>query len=153
MIEHRKGDLLDQPDINVICHVSNCFNTMGAGIALAIKNKYPEAYAADCATAEGDSSKLGAFSWAKTSDGKTILNLYAQFDYGGNGKRYTNYEAFYMGMSTIHDQLLDSKKSLVLGVPKFIGCNRAGGSWKIIEAMLVELFGDSKIKLVIVELA
>lgn len=152
MIEHRQGDLLSQPDINVIVQQCNCFNTMKSGLALAIKTKYPEAEEADAKTSEGDSSKLGAFSFAKTKDGKTIINLYSQFDYGGNDKRYTNYEAFYMGMESIHAQVLDSKKSLIVGVPKYIGCGLANGSWGVIEAMLIDIFGDSKAKLVIVEL-
>jgi len=68
--------------------------------------------------------------------------------------RHLNYEAFFMGMPIgFHDQTLNSKKpNLVLGVPKFIGCARAGGSWKIISTMLEEIFLDSSVKLTIIEL-
>lgn len=153
-IEYRKGDLLKQNDVNFIIHCANCFNTMGAGIALAIANKYPEAVEADNQTDCGNPNKLGCFSYAKGSDGKIIANLYGQFRYSGDG-RNLNYEAFYGGLEAIHNQILDSKdkaKVFVVGVPKFIGCGLANGSWRVIKAMLEDIFEDSKIRLIICEL-
>lgn len=153
-IEYRKGDLLEQSDINFIIHVANCFCAMGSGIALAIASKYPEAVEADNETNKGDPNKLGCFSYAKGSDGKIIANLYGQFKYGGGG-RNLNYEAFYGGLEAIHNQILDSKdksKTYIVGMPKFIGCGLANGSWKIIKAMIEDIFEDSKIHLVVCEL-
>jgi O-acetyl-ADP-ribose deacetylase (regulator of RNase III) len=153
-IEYRKGDLLEQKDVNFIIHCANCFNTMGAGIARAIAEKYPEAVEADNQTKPGDPNKLGCFSYAKGKDGKIIANLYGQFDFGG-GKRNLNYEAFYGGLEAIHNQILDSKdkkKVFVVGMPKFIGCGLANGSWRVVKAMLEDIFEESKIKLVICEL-
>ena len=62
------GDLLsfaDRGDFDVIIHGCNCQCQMGAGIALAIKTKYPAAYAADCETGKADRNKLGSFSYAE----------------------------------------------------------------------------------------
>jgi O-acetyl-ADP-ribose deacetylase (regulator of RNase III) len=153
-IEYRKGDLLEQEDVNFIIHNANCFCVMGSGVARAIAEKYPEAVEADNQTTKGDPNKLGCFSYAKTKDGKMIANLYAQFNYGG-GKRNLNYEAFYGGLEAIHNQILDSKdktKVYIVGMPKFIGCGLAGGSWAITHEMIKDIFRDSKIKLVICEL-
>jgi O-acetyl-ADP-ribose deacetylase (regulator of RNase III) len=63
-----QGDLLNLASIgefDVIVHGCNCHCTMGAGIAAAIKKRFPEAYAADCATLKGDRSKLGTISQAQ----------------------------------------------------------------------------------------
>lgn len=149
-IEYVKGNLLTYPGIDIIVGQNNCFNVMGAGLAAQIAAKYPEAVEADNATTKGDKGKLGGFSYAKADDGKIIVNLYSQYNYGTD-KRQTDYEAFYQGMSVLHDKVLDQKKNLVFGVPKFIGAGLSGGSWKIIHAMLEEIFLDSKIKLIIVE--
>lgn len=83
-----KGDLLQlavDGEFDAIVHGCNCFNAMGKGIALSIKNRFPEAYAADCKTKKGDKSKLGTYSFAniKRQDGTefTIFNAYTQYTY------------------------------------------------------------------------
>jgi O-acetyl-ADP-ribose deacetylase (regulator of RNase III) len=152
-IKLRSGDLLKMSDIDVIVQNCNIYCTQAAGIAKQIVEMYPEVLEADKATPHGDSSKLGTFSYAKV-DGlygkKTVINLYAMQGLGTH-KRQTHYEAFYLGMEAIHNQVMDSKKDLVVGVPKYIGCGLAGGSWRVIQAMLEDIFEQSYVKLVIVE--
>ena len=67
---------------DVIAHVANCFNTMGSGVALAIKNEFPDAYAVDCKTTAGDPSKMGTISMSLVSSTtnphiKAVANMYA----------------------------------------------------------------------------
>jgi O-acetyl-ADP-ribose deacetylase (regulator of RNase III) len=152
-IQLKSGDLLKMSDIDVIVQNCNLYCTQMAGIAKQIVEMYPEVLEADKATPHGDSSKLGTFSYAKVEGPygkKTVINLYAMQGLGTH-KRQTHYEAFYLGMESIHNQVMDSKKDLVVGVPAGIGCGLAGGSRKIINAMLEEIFGESSVKLVIVE--
>ena len=62
-----RGNLLDlalEGRFDVIVHGCNCQCAMGAGIALAIRKVFPEAFAADGSTAKGDRNKLGTFSFA-----------------------------------------------------------------------------------------
>ncbi len=149
-IYYRIGDLLEQKDINIILNINNLFHTFGAGIALAIKNKYPEAYKADLKTIYGDKSKLGTFSWVKTQDDKTICNLYAMKDLGAQ-KRQLDYEAFYTCLEKIKE-LIDgsiNKDKYVVGIPYKIGAALAGGDWEVIKSMINSVFGDSNIKVVI----
>lgn len=152
-IEYRKADLLEQDDINVIIHQANCHHTMGSGIAAAIKKKYPEAYAADLKTGFGDISKMGTYSKAITKDGKRILNLYSQFNFG-YGKRHTDYNAMANGMALIRKDILaaPNKSKLVLGMPYKIGSALGGGSWRVVEAIIHDTFEESGLKLVICEL-
>ena len=128
--------------------VNNIFHAFGAGIALAIKNKYPEAYNADLDTIKGDRVKIGTFSWAKTRDGKVICNLYAMKGLG-TGQRQLDYEAFYSCLEQIRDLIKNSTKSYKIGIPYKIGCDLAGGSRAVVESMINDIFGESDIPVII----
>lgn len=126
-----KGNLIDlaeQGEFDLIVHGCNCFNTMGAGIAKEIKQRYPQVYKADLATAKGDRSKLGTITHARC--GKFyIVNAYTQFNYGNSGFKLFDNQAF--------EKCLDSIKRFVLygtedylvniGFP-LIGCGLAGAN-------------------------
>ena len=161
MIKTIKGDLL-ACDANIIVHVANCFNCLGAGVALQIAKKYPEAVEADNKTECGNIAKLGAISVAQTKDKKFIINLYGQFDVGTH-KRQLNYEAFYNGITLIRDKMdalyadpakmrkLKLKK-IVVGFPYGCGCGLAGGSWIIVHTMLRDVFTEAPYEVLVVEL-
>ncbi len=160
MIEHRVGDLLNEPDINVIAHQANLFHTFGGGIARVIKDKFPDAYAADCATLHGntgDTSKLGTYSSAKVNDKLTILNCYSQTGMGATD-RNTSYNDILIIFKTIESKVAawnaaNPTDQRVIGVPYKYGCGLAGGAWRIVLAILEEVFKTSPVKLVIVRLA
>ena len=155
MIEYRKGNLLEQSDINVIIHNCNIFCNFGAGIAKQIAIKYPEAFEADKATKYGDQSKIGMFSRAPTKDRKWIVNAYAMKGIGRE-QRQTDYEALYSILEKMRDTqygnfYFTGVKTIVFGVPNMIGCGLAGGSEEIVKAMLNHLWGKSNGKLVVVD--
>ena len=85
------GDLLKLANdgrFDVIVHGCNCYCTMGAGIAKAIRDQYPAAYEADLKTEKGNRDKLGTYSSADVSGGDyrfTVVNAYTQFHYRGPG--------------------------------------------------------------------
>jgi O-acetyl-ADP-ribose deacetylase (regulator of RNase III) len=153
-IEHKTGNLLDfGHGITMIAHCANCQNTFGSGIALQIKEEYPLAFEADTEAAKAKKNNLGQFSVASLPNGKKIINIYAQNLFGME-KRQLDYEAFYIAFEELHRLLLEAKgkgRTHVLGIPKNICCFRAGGSWRVVNAMLEEIFLDSPIKLIIVE--
>lgn len=131
-----------------IIHQANCFNTMGSGIARQIREKYPEAYDADCATVSGDYKKLGTFSWIKTNDGKFhIYNCYSQYRYGRD-TRHTNYEAIYTGLCSI-EQHAKANGLTSLSLPHNMGCMLGGGSWHIVNAIIEDIFDGNSIDLYI----
>jgi len=147
MIHEIDINLLEYTDIGAFVHQANCHTTMGSGIALQIKNKYPELYVADCKTQRGDKSKLGTFSWTKCSNGQIGYNLYSQFHYGRD-KRYTDYNAMCDGLKSIRDHAL-SIGITKLGLPKNMGCTLAGGSWPIVRAIIEDVFANSPIDIYI----
>ena len=140
MINKYDCSVFDSPS-QAIIHQANCFNTMGSGIARQIRERYPEAYESDCQTTRGDIRKLGHFSWVKTNDGKfNIYNCYSQFEFG-LGKRHTNYEAIFTGLTDIKAHA-ESCGLNVLCLPHHMGCKLGGGNWNIVYSIIQEIFND-----------
>ena len=154
MISTIKGNLLDWPNgINIIVHGCNTLNVMGAGIALAIANKYPEALAVDTQASNDGENKLGQFSIAKLPDHKRIVNLYIQSDVGTDSRKL-DYEALCVGLTHLRDLISDAVaqgRSYTLGLP-WIGCGLAGGDKRVVKAMIDSIFENVKFNVYIVEL-
>jgi len=147
MIKYRNGDLLAQRDVGVIIHQTDCFHTMGAGMAKQIAAKYPVALVADKATPYGDKNKLGTYSWCRLHDDRIIVNMYSQYRFGGANE--TRLDAMETALLKIAAQF---GKHLRLGIPHGIGCGLAGGNWDDVHGLLQRLFAnDDRIELVICE--
>lgn len=144
MVHEIDANLLEYP-LQGIVHQCNCMHTMGSGIAAAIRVKYPEAYEADIKSGtKGDSHRLGSFSLAHSvKEDKYIYNLYGQFNYGAQA-RFTSYDALANGFAKIRRDA-EEKCISTLGCPKLIGCDRGGASWRIVRAIIGDVFDDSSI--------
>lgn len=151
MITHRIGNLVREP-LDAWIHQCNCFNTMGSGVAKEVRESYPEVYEADCRTIKGDTGKLGSFSFAKTKDGKVGYNLYSQFNYGYDGKLYTNYDAMRRGLEKIREHIRTNlKTNAKVGIPCRMGCARGGGDWNEVLRIITEVFEKESVEIVICE--
>jgi len=132
------GDLLQlamDGEFDVIIHGCNCQCQMGKGIALSIKQQFPEAYAADCLTAKGDEKKLGTFSAAEIIRGPRsfyVVNAYTQFHWRGAGVK-ADYDAIRKVMRAVKSHFSGKR----IGYPK-IGAGLAGGDWGIIRPIIDE---------------
>jgi len=130
------GDLLklaDEGVFDVIVHGCNCFCTMGAGIARAIRDRYPAAYEADLATENGSRDKLGSYSCAAVPAGEhdlIVVNAYTQFDYRGGGVQ-ADYDAIARVFARIKSDFCGKR----IGYP-MIGAGLAGGDWTKISAII-----------------
>ena len=172
------GNLLDFPPycktapdtyigINVIAHSCNCQNVMGAGIAKQIKERFPQAFEADteCYNNEyneggnwkvriGDYSKAEIESKFLLNNKGRIYNLYTQSGYSTK-KREVNYEYFWRALKAMQEDLISIQEETgqpqVLGLPYGISCGLAGGNWKIIKAIIEDIFLDSPIETYIVK--
>ena len=138
-----RGDLLQlalDGKFDVIVHGCNCQCQMGKGIALSVKQRFPEAYAADCATSKGDPAKLGSISVADIErDGLTfhVVNGYTQFHWQGKGVK-ADYQAIRKVMQAVKARFAGKR----IGYPK-IGAGLAGGDWQTIVAIIEdELAGE-----------
>lgn len=122
-----QGDLVTlakNGEFDVIVHGANCFCTMGAGIARQIRDQFPEAYAADCATVKGDRTKLGTYSAAKIGE-LTVVNAYTQYHYGRRGASSDLFE--YSAFDCVLGLLADDFPNVRYGFP-LIGTGLAGGN-------------------------
>lgn len=143
MLKHAKGNLLDMAEqglFNIVIHGCNCHNTMGAGIARQIRERYPQAYDADCATNYADRNKLGTISVALADNkvgGKfVIVNAYTQYDFnrGVVLDDVFEYDAF---KNILQGFARDAGPSMNIGLP-YIGMGLAGGNKSKIISMIEE---------------
>ena len=154
MIMELTGDLLKY-DVDAIGHCANCFCTMGSGIAKQIREKFPQAFSVDSKTRAGDIEKFGKFSCAEITQPnikttvKFVYNLYGQFYYGRDIRKL-NYESIYTALEAMRMDCV-SKPVRNIGLPKNMGCNLAGGSWKVVESMIHDIFDESPFNIYIVE--
>jgi O-acetyl-ADP-ribose deacetylase (regulator of RNase III) len=131
-----KGNLLDMAmngDFDVIIHGCNCFCNFGAGIALQVLNRFPEAFEVDKSTIKGDKTKLGYCTKATIVRGKVkfdIINAYTQYDCGVNKIRCD-----YSALSNCFKIVADAYNGLRIGYPK-IGAGLAGGDWNYISSLI-----------------
>lgn len=132
------GDLIEfslSGTFDVIIHGCNCLCSMDAGIAKAIKEHFPEAFEADCATVSGDKSKSGSISFATVErNGYTfvVVNAYTQYHWKGSGV-LADYDAIQSAMCLVKNQFSGKR----IGYPK-IGAGLAKGDWKIISEIINE---------------
>lgn len=78
IIQSVKGDLIKafkNGMIDILIHGCNCFNNHGKGIALSIKNQYPEASIVDSRTIKGDKKTMGALFLETNDKLKTLHNM------------------------------------------------------------------------------
>ena len=118
---------------DLIVHGCNCFCAMGAGIALQIRDRFPQVYEADLNTQSGDRSKLGTYSSAQVTEnrtGFTVINGYTQFHFSGQGRL-----ADYGAIEQLFTKLKADFPGVRMGYPK-IGAGLAGGNWDTISGII-----------------
>ena len=144
MIEYRKGNLLDVTE-GIILHGCNAQGVMGSGVALAIKQAYPEAYQEYL----NDSMILGFISDYWVNYDLVIINGITQEFYGRDGKRYVNYKA----ICDVFTQAVSMGRlyGFTLNFPK-IGAGLGGGDWNIIEQLINDCDPKDKVKKICWEL-
>lgn len=145
MLNHVTGNLIDmaeQGQFDVIVHGCNCLNTMGSGIALEIRTRYPKAYDADTLATEQwkqPVAKLGNFStYATVGKGNPfiIVNAYTQVNFAPRGVDHFEYESFYLIL-----RKLRALGPVRFGFP-YIGMGLAGGDEPRIIAMIEKFAED-----------
>lgn len=132
-----KGDLLDLTE-GIICHQVNCQRVAGAGLALQIRNKWPEWYDGFLAY----TPRLGdAMLWA-VEPKLIVASLYAQKFYGKGLQ--TNYFAFDTALLRLRQRMRESYfETKQVYMPYGIGCGLAGGDWNVIEPLIEKYFPNA----------
>lgn len=142
MIEHIKCHIFES-GADIILHQVNCQGVMGSGIAKQVREKYPEVYARYrqlCDEMKDNRAELlGKTQFVRTYEGCYIVNLFAQENFGYDGKCYTDYDALRECLAHTHSCCFEE----TIAIPYLMGCHRGGGRWDIVYEMIKEIFGDT----------
>ena len=141
-----KGNILDTihlSNIQILVHGCNCFHTMGGGIALQIKNMFPESYFIDLETVYGLPEKLGKISYTIKQTNPIIVNAYTQYGYSIKFSQ-VDYNAIRSCMKEIK-KIFHNK---IISMP-MIGAGLAGGNWDIILSIIKDELYDENVIIVI----
>ena len=149
-LEHIDGDIFKIGGIQVVAHQCNCQNTFGSGIARTIREKFPEAYEADCQATKEGVNKLGNISFAEVrqrdyTDIRFIFNLYGQnlgTDYNKLYDRKTDYEALFTALQKMNNLCARTADNLTVAFPWKMGADRAKGDWRIVERLIEVAFDN-----------
>lgn len=150
-----KGDLLEG-DWDAAFHCANVHCTMGSGVAYFLRQKWPQVYQADIETVDvPGTEKLGWFTNASVDHNKMVYNLYGQVGIGNDGTvigRNCQYDHLYNAMYRACEKICLLKEDVKIGIPKYMGCCRAGGNWTIVSAMLQTLEEEFPVEFIIYDI-
>ena len=143
MIKYVHGSLLDS-DCNYICHQVNCQGKMNSGVAKFVREKWPEVFALYTHYVDGASPDdlLGRDEFIPINPNQQVVNMFAQRDYGYDGRRYTSYDAFWRCLVGLRQ---DTPASATYAFPRKIGSDRGGANWNVIRTMINEVLGDREV--------
>ena len=118
----------------IICQQVNCQNVMGAGLAKAIYEQYPNVKT-DYHKSFKYFSKteiFGKYRLIEISQGLFVANIYSQFNYGNSNKTgivYTDNQKLINAIKNIGETYTQYN----IYIPEKIGCGLAGGNWELIK--------------------
>lgn len=143
-IEFKNGSLLSAPE-TIKIHQVNCMNRMGSGVALQVKKKYPKAYRkyTELFIENNAIDLLGNCQMVSAGD-SIIVNMFSQYKYGYDNKRYTDYEAMKRALKQLKWSLkfTDYRAQESIAFPYNIGCCRGGGDWNTVLGIITDTFED-----------
>lgn len=137
-----ESDLLEA-DEKFIAHGCNAMGVMGSGVALAIRNAWPEGVSCYFDASEkrnGEDLPMGHIYFGETNDGHTLINAITQRRTGNDGRRYVSYDAIDKSMR-LGAQLAKNHGRTSIAIPK-IGAGLGGGDWTVICAILDKVGED-----------
>lgn len=139
MIKHIQCNIFDS-GADVICHQVNCKGEMNSGIAKQVKERYPWVFAQYAKECEifSDVSLLGTMDVAYIDASHAICSLFAQEDYGYDGKCYTVYNALKECMQTVRN----AYPNHTIAIPYLMGCHKGGGDWNTVNKIIEKVFAD-----------
>ena len=138
MVTVVKGNLLNASE-KIIAHQVNCQKKMNSGVAKAIREKWSivfEKY-------QKAESQLGFVDFILIDNHyHYVANMYAQDNYGYDGKQYTNYDAFRQCCKKIVEFCRNMTIKYTVAMPYKIASDRGGADWDKIMDILLEEFTD-----------
>lgn len=142
----------------IIAHQVNTFGMMGAGVALALRQRVltDEQYAnyqQKCYTStiiDGVNAHMGTVDFEQAPDGTWVANMFSQNPTPDPTGSLTNYEALSSCLEKVKGFARDN--DLPVFLPGYVGCGIAGGDWNIVRTIINNTFYDNSVEVSIVYL-
>ena len=90
---------------------------------------------------------LGASQFVRIGEDRYIVNLFAQENFGYDGKCYTDYKALRKCLEHVNAHCFEE----TIAIPYLMGCHRGGGQWDVVYEMIQEIFGENNNNVLICE--
>jgi O-acetyl-ADP-ribose deacetylase (regulator of RNase III) len=135
MIEFTKGDMFDVP-VNVRVNTVNCKGVMGAGIALAFKNRYPDMFEDYQEACREGRVRPGTLHVWKSPVGDCIINFPTKRDW----RDPSRYEDILAGLDALRNYLRQ-EGPVSVALPA-LGCGHGGLDWRKVAPMIEDSLGD-----------
>lgn len=133
------GDIL-KVRYGIVCHQVNCKGKMGAGLALAIRKKWPQVYKDYMKAYRNGDLKLGNVIISTIMPHELLVaNLCGQDNYGRKGK-YTDYNALKKCLNFVNKINITN---LPICIPHGMSCTLAGGNWKTVSSIIEDIIPDA----------
>jgi O-acetyl-ADP-ribose deacetylase (regulator of RNase III) len=120
----------------VIVQQVNCRGAMGRGLALAIRQKWPNVYSEYRKMFSAGELKLGSVQFVKVAPELYVCNLAGQDRWGTNSPK-TDLGAYSLAWPIV--SLEAEKVGLPVYAPWMFGCGLAGGDWSVVQPMIEAL--------------
>ena len=149
MVKIIEGNLFETK-ANIICHQTNCQGVMKSGVALEVKQRYPNVFNSYRKDYEDGLLKLGYVNFASTgkSSEQIIANMCGQDVYGYDNGIYTDYDKLQDCFDTVVNYIrisYDAKPTIAF--PYLMSCHRGGGDWSIVSKMIEDTFKDFNVEI------
>ena len=145
MITYIHDDILNS-DCKYICHQVNCRGVMGAGLAVQIAGRWPQVYKEYHDLCEGNwwyhTSPINTIQIVPINENQSVINMFAQENFGRDDRRYTSYDAFWLCLGQILDK---TKPEDTIAIPFGIGCGLGGANWSVIRQMIETTLEDRNV--------
>ena len=138
----------------LIIHCVNSIGVMGSGVARALFKKWPVVRERYLEWSKQGNFTLGNVQFLSVDGGKSIAvaNMIGQEGVGldKDGKPPIRYEAMRECLVRVADLVLRHKASV--HIPYLMGCDLAGGSWDVVEPMIIEELCSKDIEVTVYDL-
>ncbi len=147
MIRYAQGDIFETPaDIRV--NTVNCVGVMGAGVALAFKNRYPEMfkkYAKACKAGEVRPGKPHVWEKSEFDEIVTVVNLPTK----DHWRQPSEYEYVEKGLRWLRE-FIEKRGEVRVALPA-LGSGHGGLDWLRVQKMIEAALGDLAAEIIVFE--
>lgn len=148
-IEFVEGDLFaNEYSAQAFAHGCNCIGSMGAGIAVGLRERYPEMYLQyrqRCKAIPREFNLGDVWLW-KVEDAPSVFNLGTQ---EGVWRQRASYEAVETALVQMR-VLADSEGIQCIAIPR-IGVGYGGLSWKKVREIVERIYANWSGRLIVYE--